>query len=133
MAKRPSHTLLLLAADRVARVDLGPAPAFAVLAHRQTGSIAGEDPTPQALAALSLGGPVGSQVWVFWEGLWTQTLEMPSAAVAGLPAEQVARTLAFEAETLSGIPGAQSAVDVVPLGIDDQGRQQFWLSQIARS
>lgn len=135
MARRPAYTLLLLNADATARIDFGPGPDFAVIAGRRQPAAGTEDPAMRTGQALALGGQVGRTVWVFWEGAWTQTVDMPAAAVMGLTSEQLGRSLAFEVEPLSAIPATESlieAIPVAPVGAEaDPTRQTFWITQVS--
>src|SRR5437868_6922078 len=115
MAKRPSHTLLLLCSERIVRVDLGPGPGFGVMAERQTTG-GTDDPGHLVAGALALARPVGKQVWVLWEGAWTQTVDLTAAVVSGLSPEDLAKSLSFEIEPLSAIPAGQSALGAAAAG-----------------
>jgi hypothetical protein len=140
MASRPKLTLLFLGATGTGRLDVGAGPEFAVQAESWSAD-AGDpaQPAGRVTAALTGGGPVGRAVWVLWEGAWTQTAELPVATVSGLPDDQLALTLGFEAEPLSGLPAADSVTVAVPVTPAAPGAgaagltKTFWLSQVARS
>lgn len=76
----------------------------------------------------------GKVVWILWEGVATQILEMPAAVVNGLDRAQLHDALSFEAEPLTGIGAGDSAIDGVrqrnaPGALAEF--QRFWITQIA--
>lgn len=124
---RPAITLILVSRHSVVRADF-----------RRGAVPFGEwsQPRPELpdLAsvveyAISLGPRPGRAVWVLATDLWTQTLALPVAKVAGLKTDDLAQALAFEAESFSGIPAYESAIGAVAFP-PSRGERPCWLTQI---
>jgi len=131
MAKRPAYTLILLGAERTDRVDVGPGPNFPVLAEHHHASQGGDDPVQRLEASLVSTPKVGKQVWLLWEGASAHVLDMPAGVVEGLERAQLADTLSFEAEPLTGIPSGDSAIDGVPQSGSTLAEfKRFWITQV---
>ena len=136
MAKRPAHTLVFLGAQRTDRVDLGPAPGFEVLAQHHQASHGTEDPALRLEAALGAIPKPGKLVWVLWEGARALILDLPSGVVEGLEQQQLAGALSFEAEPLTSVPAADSAIAGIPQTNAAEVLPEFrryWISQVAAS
>ena len=71
---------------------------------------------------------VGRLVWLLSTDVWTQTLAVARAKMAGLSPEQQAGALGFEAEGLSGHPAVESAVGFVKQPAEGQDLG-YWLVQ----
>ena len=133
MAKRAALTLIFLGAHRTDRVDLGPAPGFAVLEQSHKAARGSDDPAERVEASLVSTPRIGKVVWVLWEGASAQVLDMPNGVVQGMEREQLAGALGFEAEPLTGVPAAESAID----GVQQKGAdgvlpefRRFWITQL---
>jgi hypothetical protein len=133
MARRPAHTLFFIGAHRTDRADFGPSPNFALLGQDHKASQEIDDPAARLEAALASGRRLGKSVWILWEGTTTLMLDMPAAVVDGLEAKELAESLSFEAETLTGLPAVDSAIEGVPqpdaTGILPESRR-FWITQL---
>jgi hypothetical protein len=79
--------------------------------------------------AISLGPRPGRAVWVLATDLWTQTIALPVAKVAGLKPDDLAQALAFEAESFSGIPAYESAIGAIAFP-PSRGERPCWFTQI---
>lgn len=102
--KRPATpTLILVTATRIARADFDGGVRACKTAARPAGASAAE----AVRAALALDGKAGA-VWVLCEDVFTQSVSLSPAQVAGLTQEQLGRALSFEVEPFSGIPVAES-------------------------
>lgn len=133
MAGRAVHTVILLGVQRTDRVDLGRAPAYPVVAQHHQISNGTDDPVRRLEAALEASPKPGKLVWILWEGAVAQMLDLPSGVVDGLEREQLANTLSFEAEPLSGIPAAESAIDGIPHRNPNGALPEFrryWVTQL---
>lgn len=124
---RPAQTLILITRHTVVRAD-----------YRRGAVAFGEwsQPRPELpdLAsvveyALSLGPRPGRAVWVLSTDLWTQTLALPVAKVAGLKADDLDQALGFEAESYSGIPSYESAIGSIAFP-PARGERMCWLTQV---
>lgn len=136
MGSRAVHTVIFLGVQRTDRVDLGRAPAYPVVAQHHQISNGTEDPVRRLETALEASPKPGKLVWILWEGAAAQMLDLPSGVVDGLEREQLAHTLSFEAEPLSGIPAAKSAIDGIPhrnpaSALPDFRR--YWVTQLSSS
>lgn len=133
---RAVHTVIFLGVQRTDRVDLGRAPAYSVVAEHHQISNGTDDPVRRLEAALEASPKPGKLVWILWEGAVAQMLDLPSGVVDGLEREQLANTLSFEAEPLSGIPAAESAIDGIPhrnpAGALPEFRR-YWVTQLPLS
>jgi hypothetical protein len=72
-------------------------------------------------------------VWILWEGASTQMLDMPAGVVEGLDQSELNESLSFEAETLSGVPAGDSAIDAVhqtDTGDALSELRRFWVTQV---
>lgn len=136
MGSRAVHTVIFLGVQRTDRIDLGRAPAYPVIAQHHLVSNGGDDPVSRVEAALEATPKPGKLVWILWEGAVAQMLDLPSGVVDGLEREQLANTLSFEAEPLSGIPAAESAIDGIPhrnpAGALPDFRR-YWVTQLPSS
>jgi hypothetical protein len=133
MAKRPAHTVFYIGAHRSNRADFGPSPNFALLGQEHKAAQDSDDPAARLESLLASGRRLGKSVWILWEGATTQMLDMPSAVVEGLEAKELAESLSFEAETLTGLPAADSAIDgVAQTGAADllPESHRFWITQL---
>ena len=132
MAKRPAHTLILLGAERTDRVDLGPGPNFPVLSDHHHAAQSADDVVHRLEASLLTTPKVGKQVWLLWEGASAHILDMPAGVVEGLERGQLADTLSFEAEPLTGVPAGDSAIDGVPQVVKSLADfKRFWITQVS--
>ena len=138
MLRRAAHSIIFLGADRTDRVDLGPAPEFKVLAQVHLAATDTDELTVRLEKALApvrgsngrsksgpkgaaAGAKIGRRVWILWERAGTQTLDMSAGVVDGLDREQLHDSLSFEAEPLTGLPAADSAIDGVLQRIGGRG------------
>ncbi|MGA2497931.1 MAG: hypothetical protein ABSH20_09325 [Tepidisphaeraceae bacterium] len=135
MARRPTHTIVFLGLHRTDRVDFGPAPGFPVLGQHHQSFNDTQDVAIQLEASLVVNSNVGKQVWILWEGASLQLLDMPTGAVEGLEAEQLASTLSYEAEPLTGVPASDSAIAGVPHDKVDAVAElrRYWIAQLPAS
>jgi len=134
MAKRPTHTLVFVGTDRTDRVDLGPGPDFEVLAQNHLVPHDTDDLVIRVESALAATRLVGKLVWVLWEGAVAQMLDMPTGAVDGLEPQQLADSLSFEAEPLTGVPAGDSAIDGIPQRIATgllPDSRRYWVTQLS--
>jgi hypothetical protein len=136
MATRPAHTVIFLGVHRTDRVDFGPGPQFPAVGQFHKVSQDEEDPAIRAESLLISSPRVGKSVWILWEGASTQMLDMPAGVVEGLDHHELIESLSFEAETLSGVPASDSAMDAVRQ--DDAGDalselRRFWVTQVPAS
>ena len=136
MARRPEHTVIFAGLHRTDRVDLGPGPAFPVLGQHHLKPLDSDELPIRIESVLlpSAGLPqAGKSVWILWEGAVTQMLDMSSGVVSGLEPEQLADTLSFEAEPLTGVPAGDSAINgLVQKNLSGVAPelQRFWITQI---
>lgn len=122
--------MILVANDRLARLDLGEAPSRPVMFSWQAERLPGQMPEQAVEAALVLNGRCAKAVWVLCEDLWTQSLSLSAQSVRGLDDRQLRRVLAFELESLSGLGADQSQVAMLPLAAETEGaRQTYWVIQ----
>lgn len=131
MARVPATTVILICSDRIARMDFGAMPRMAPVHRWQAQRLAAQAMEHAIDSALSSGGRCGRNVWVLCEDLWTQTLTLPAAAVAGLGEAQLRGALAFELESLSGVGAAESELAYVPGG-SEAGGEAFWVTQASK-
>ena len=89
------------------------------------------------LEASLIGAPkIAKTVWVLWEGAGTQMLDVPTGVVEGLEREQLSDVLSFEAEALTMVSSADSAIDGIPQESDAGALPEFrryWATQILAS
>jgi len=144
---RASHTIIFLGADRTDRLDLGPGPAFKVLGQIHLAATDTDEPTARLEKVLTQvkgakrgisgpGGKIGRRVWVLWERAGTQALDISAGVVDGLDRQQLHDSLSFEAEPLTGLPAADSAIDGIHQltdGEDAGGFRRFWITQVPAS
>lgn len=131
---RAAYTLILLSSNRTDRVDVGPPPDFKLVDQYHLPFEGADDPHVRVDAALLAIPKVGRWVWILWEGANTQLLDMPTNAVEGLEREQLYDALSFEAETLSGVPTADSAIEGVLQRVKVLPEfRRFWITEIAAS
>lgn len=132
MASRSKQTILVITRDLVTRADFRAGGWVRDVGLWQQARPAVEDFPSLVEAALRLGPKRVGRVWVLSSEIWTQTISLPIETVAGLAGDELNRSLAFEAEPLSGIGAFDSHVAHVELpGEGDQRR--FWLTQILAS
>jgi len=132
MANRSKQTILVITRDLVARAEFSTGSRGKAVGLWQQARPAVEDFPSLVEAALRLGPKRAGRVWVLSSEIWTQTISLPMETVAGLAGDELDRSLAFEAEPLSGIGAFDSRVAHVELpGEADQRR--FWLTQILAS
>lgn len=104
MKRATTSTLILVTAAHIARADFDGGVRACKTAMRPVGA----STTEAVRAALALDGKAGA-VWVLCEDVFTQSVSLSPAQVAGLTQEQLGRALSFEVEPFSGIPVAESA------------------------
>jgi len=129
--------LIFAGAHRTDRLDLGPGPEFPVIAQQHLSPQDSDDiaiRVESALLSNKGSAQVGKSVWILWEGAISQMLDMAAGIVEGLEAEELAGALSFEAEPLTGITSADSAID----GFLQQGfsnvtpdLKRYWITQIS--
>ncbi len=132
MARRPAHTIVFLGAQRTDRIDLGPAPAFALLAKQHLSAHGADDPATRLESALVSLPKVGAKVWILWEGANALFLDMPAGVIEGLERAQIADSLSFEAELLTNVPAGDSAIDGIAQRAIDGALpdfKRFWAVQ----
>ena len=133
MARRPAYTLIFLGAQRTDRVDLGPGPDFPVLEQFHKSGQGSDDPSERVEASLVSTPKIGAVVWVLWEGASAQVLDMPTGVIKGMERDELAGALGFEAEPLTGVSAAESAIGGVQqkeaAGAVPEFRR-FWITQL---
>lgn len=90
----------------------------------------GDDLVMSVETTLLTSGRVGKKVYIISTEVWTQTLQFPIRAVSGLSEAELRESLAHEAEAVSGIEAAQSALAYAALTVES-GEQRYWVSQIS--
>lgn len=126
MLRRQSTTILLLTADGIIRADLAGG---RVAALWQQPRPAVDDLPMLVDSALRLGGKGRRRVWVLTTDLWSQTLPVEAGATRGMLSDELARSLAFEVEPLSGISAFESALGHKAMATDGFHRH-FWVVQL---
>jgi len=123
--------MIHVGAGQVARVDVGDAPERAVVfSAAQPRGAGGLDAAVRD--ALAAGGAPASRAWILDEATWTQTVDLPSAALEGLGAADAERALAYELEPVSGVPALEAAV--ASKALETRGaRARFWVSSLRAS
>jgi hypothetical protein len=133
MARRATHTLVFLGASRTDRIDFGPGPDFPVVWQNHKTTLTNEEPEIRLEAILVEGPKVGKSVWVLWEGATAIMLDMSNGVVSGLEKNELNDVLSFEAEPLTGVSAADSAIggigqrstkDLLP------DSKRYWVTQI---
>ncbi|HZE97520.1 MAG TPA: hypothetical protein VE981_10880 [Planctomycetota bacterium] len=82
-------------------------------------------------ASVALGGKLRGPVWVLTDEVFTQAISVAAGAVRGLPEAEVAKALAFEASTLSGVAAEHSLIAWKALPGESR-ESEFWVTQIGR-
>ncbi len=128
--KRASLTALWLGSDASLRVDLAPgreAPLFA------TETVAGARPAALRARELLRAPRPAPRVLLVLESLWTQTVDLPAATVAGLAPAELERLLAYELEPSSGVPAADAALAALRLAAGPPDAARFTVCLLARA
>src|SRR5262245_24924849 len=107
---RAGLTILYIGGGRAVRADLDGG-AGRSLVFSSVSPAAGLGLAGAVARAIESGGRPASRVWILDIQLWTQTVDLPAAAVEGLSAAQRAQALSYELETLSSIPANDAATD----------------------
>ena len=123
------NTILLIARDRLVRADFRPGREKAAVRLDEERRPAADDLPSLVEAALRLGSGRAGRTWILTSEIWTQTLSLPPASVAGLSPEEITRALGFEAEPFSGIGAMEAAAASVPTA-DEGGQRSYWLTQL---
>lgn len=102
-------TILLITSEVLIRADFKGRGTTPTKVWRQPA------PATDSLVALTeaawvLGPRRRTKIWVMSSTLWTDAVTLPDGAGAGLSDTELTQALRFEAESLSGIPGAASQV-----------------------
>jgi hypothetical protein len=129
MSKRAAYTLLLVKPDLIARADFGPLPSLELLGFWEQTQSSQARLYYSIESALEFGGKCGREVFVIAEEFWTQTLSLPTRALAGLNGEQVHRALGFDLEALTGIAGSAASIGYCKAAPSDEA-DYFWVTQI---
>lgn len=115
MPPRAAITILYIGAARSVRADFAAGAGGELLSSDERPAGSG-DPAAAATELLKSGARPAPKTFVFLENAWSQTVDLPAAASAGLNSLQLERALAFELEPVSGNRPAESAVAAVPIG-----------------
>jgi hypothetical protein len=123
MATRPAATILLLTRHMIARADFARDQSLQRLWSQGRPDV--QDWPALVEIALALGPKPGGRTYVLCSDLWTQTLALPNIAKMGMPADELAAALNFEAEALSGQSAFESSVaaHALPAG------NSYWIVQ----
>lgn len=120
-------TLLFIGRDRLVRCDLDSrGRKLGIWVHDR--ALSAELPELIETTARLNRARVG-RTWILAEDLWTQKLTVNHDMLAGLSAAEVARALAFEAESLSGQSAVDSDLGFVRLE-GTRELQEFWVVQV---
>jgi len=130
MSSRATQTLLVLRADHALRADFGEA--GALLNVWSTPRNQAISPADLVRGALGLAPVQGQKIWVLSEDVWTQTLKLQEGAIAGLDEASLASVLAFEAETLCGIPALEASLGFSPAANSTKGERAFHIAVAER-
>ncbi|MBI3817402.1 MAG: hypothetical protein HY286_01830 [Planctomycetes bacterium] len=125
MPRRPSLTILYIGAQRAARVDLS-GPGVTHSAERPCG---GESFEAIVESLLKENAKPAARTFIFSEDVFTQTIDLPASAVAGLTVEQVQRALSYELEPVSGVRAAEAAVGMRECGAAGD-RRRYWVALV---
>jgi len=123
---RPANTIVVVAADWIARADFAAGLKSHALHVWQQPRSMSETLSQSVAAALALGPGCGRKVWVLCEDFWSQIISLAAPSVAGLDAPQLARALGFEAEPLSGIGALESVLAFHPAPSREPSLRSFW-------
>ncbi len=126
---RNSLTILLITRDLLVRADFKAGADVRPVGLWQEARPAVEDLPSLVEAALRLGPKRVGRVAVLSSEVWTQTIDLPAETVAGLGDEELNRSLAFEAEPLSGIGAFDARTTHVELP-GEAGQRRFWITHI---
>lgn len=126
MPPRAILTILYFGASRAARVDVG-ANAEVLLSAERPASLENVASTAEQL--LTESARPAAKTFIFFEGAWTQTIDLASAATSGLVGDPLHRAIAYELEPVSGIRALDAAVGVSPLGPTGD-RSRFWVTEV---
>ncbi|MBI1370738.1 MAG: hypothetical protein GC162_19035 [Planctomycetes bacterium] len=126
MALKAHLTLLAVCGNRIARADFGSG--LEVRGMWQQTRPAHALPHESVAAALSLGRSCGAKVIVLSDDVWTQSVELPASAVAGLSEAEMRQALGFEAEAMSGIAADRAAIALTPIDAP-AGSIGYWVTQ----
>jgi hypothetical protein len=124
---RPALTLLVIYPHKLVRADFarGAAPRLLELWQQPRPDI--EDTGILVEAATQQGPKLRGAVWILWSDLFAQSLRLDAKSM-GLAGKDLQRTLAFEAEPLSGIVALDSLVAYRQTGAE-KGEREFWVLQ----
>jgi hypothetical protein len=122
-------TLVVVTRDRVIRAEFrsrgGAQPSAIVVADRPES----DDPVSPVVVALSGLRRRAGRVFVLSSDVWTRTLRVPPLNLKSLSTAELAQSIAFEAEPLSGLSSAEATTGVLPLD-DSQGPGTVWVGQL---
>lgn len=129
MKKRKIETIVLVTETRVIRADRhGPEDGVSVIDRPRHA----EHGLADSIRTVFTDRRTKGGVVVLSTDVWIQTLSLGREQVAGLAPADLARALAFEAETFSGIPARQSALGYRG-GDALDGSAAYWIAQVTRS
>lgn len=131
MSARPAHTLIAVRRASLVRADI--ARAGEVVALARAASAPSATLASEIERAASLGGPLGTSVWILWEDAARVVATLPAAAVEGLDDRELARALAFELQLSSGIAAGDGEVAWRATEAASAAERAFDVVQIARS
>ena len=101
---RPSRTtVLIMTADRIARVDMRSSSASDVIDKWESDRPTGCGFAESVLAAVQLGSRRCGPLHILTEDIWCGSVTLSDEVVAAVPDDQLHQTLALEAEFESGV------------------------------
>ena len=131
MARSKIKTLLLLTSTTLARVDLrGVGRSTQVTGvwsrpRQESSSIA-----DLVEAAFRAGEKTRGDVYVLSTSFWTGPVSLAREITAGLSDDDIAQSIALEAESFSGIPAFDSQIAHSSISPDAVGNSRWWVTQL---
>lgn len=131
MARTKIKTILLLTSTTLARVDLrGTGDRTQVIGvwsrPRQESASIGD----LVEAAFRSGGKTHGDIFVLSTSFWTGPVSLAREITAGLSDEDIAQSIALEAESFSGIPAFDSQIAHSSISPDAVGNLRWWVTQL---
>lgn len=124
---RPPCTILLIQRERIVRLDLAKQKQGWKTLHTQEMDRQDPEDLPYLVESiLQEGAKPARGVWVLSSEIWTQILGLPASKLANLHGNDLNAALAFEAETLSGVAGYDSALAFQEMPREGRLRR-FWV------
>ncbi len=127
--KKPALTILVLLAERLARVDLDARGKVVESFVRRRAAHA--DGSAAVLHLLTR--TPARRTIVVDESLWSQTLDLPRAQIEGLDDAAISTALAFELEPMCGIPATEADVAWIRDESRDRDTTTFWITTSKRA